>query len=53
MKVSNFEDIVSRIHLQYSIYQTENIPEGYYLRHEEETRDNNKTWHVKFYYFAF
>ena len=41
MKGSNFEDIVDRTRLQYSIYQLENIPEEYYLRHEEDARDNN------------
>ena len=41
MKGSNFEDIVERTRLQYSIYQLENIPEEYYLRHEEDARDNN------------
>ena len=53
MKGSNFEDIVDRTRLQYSIYQLENIPEEYYLRHEEDARDNNSTDMLNFIILLF
>ena len=53
MKGSNFEDIVDRTRLQYSIYQLENIPEEYYLRHEEDARDNNNTDMLNFIILPF